>query len=65
MEENKRLPKPARFVVFWERMANSGVIEIVARSKAQAIEFLGYDPAFVKMTAYRISGKRLVVGLAK
>lgn len=52
-----------KFVVFWERMANSGIAEIEATCKAEAIKKMGLNPKFVKMTCYEVdSWDKLEVG---
>jgi len=50
------------FIVFWQRMANSGAIKVKANSAKDAIEEIGYSEKFVKMTAVEISGEILEVG---
>ena len=54
--------KMKKYMVFWQRMANSGIITINADSAEEAISILGYNKKFVKMTAILITEKVLTVG---
>lgn len=56
MDEKKK------YVIFWERMANSGKIELLARSHADAINNLGMNPDFVKVSCYEIIGNCVSIG---
>lgn len=58
-DETKR---KVRFVVFWQRLANSGVFECLASDGKDAIRQLGYSPEYVEMRAYQISGEPVVIG---
>ena len=53
------------YIVFWERMANSGKLEVTANSPKEAIDKVGFNPKFVKMTAIRITETPLEIGEAK
>ena len=53
-----------KFVVFWERMANSGVIEVFASSHEEAIKYVGFNPEYVKITVYQVEGEKFTIGKA-
>lgn len=51
-----------KFVIFWERTANSGIFETMASSHEEAVKKLGYSAIYVKMTCYQINGEKYEVG---
>lgn len=53
------------FVIFWERIANSGITYIQADNAKEAIKNLGYNPIYVKMTAIEILGNAEVLTIGK
>jgi len=69
-EESKpkpKKPKLKRFIIFWERIANSGVIgPVEATSADEAIEKYGYRTEFVKHSVIQVPkrAKLKVVGVA-
>ncbi len=47
------------FIIFWERLANSGVIKgCMANTPEEAVDKCGFSPKFVKHTV--VEGKVLV-----
>ena len=55
-----------KFVVFWERMANSGRIEVYAENQVQAMKKTGFwDMADkIRLTCYQVQGDAMVRGKA-
>ena len=51
-----------KYMVVWERLANSGIIEVEANSASEAIEKVGYNPKYVKFTAIEICGEVKTIG---
>lgn len=54
--------KARTYLVVWERMANSGMFIVQANNSEEAIERVGYNPDFVKMTVVEIMSVPEVVG---
>lgn len=55
-----------KFVVFWERIANSGIIEVYAENQVKAMQKTGFwDLADkIKLTCYQVQGDAMVTGKA-
>ena len=55
------------FIIFWERIANSGIARIEAKSASEAIEKLGFNPKFCKLSAFEIAKdcEALTIGEAR
>jgi hypothetical protein len=43
------------YLVVWERTMNHGLIYLWAKDEQEAIERIGYNPKFVKMTCIEIN----------
>lgn len=54
--------KGTKYIVFWERSMNWGMIEVDATSAKEAIEKVGFSPKFVKMTAVKVTEPSLTIG---
>jgi hypothetical protein len=53
--------KEKQFVVFWERMANSGVLHVKAENAEKAVERVGLNPKFVKVTVVeRVTDSKVI-----
>ena len=55
-------PGKDAYMVFWQRMANSGSFVVYANSAQDAIAYIGYSKEFCQMTAVKIAGEVLVEG---
>lgn len=60
-----KTPGSKKFLVFWERMANSGMFIVNAETAGQAIEFVGFSKSCCRMTAVEFVNEPLQVGEAK
>jgi hypothetical protein len=58
--------REVKFVVFWERIANSGIIEVYAENQVKAMQKTGFwDMADkIKLTCYQVQGDAMVTGKA-
>ena len=58
--------REVKFVVFWERIANSGLIEVYAENQVKAMQKTGFwDMADkIKLTCYQVQGDAMVTGKA-
>jgi len=58
--------REVKFVVFWERIANSGIIEVYAENQVKAMQKTGFwDLADkIKLTCYQVQGDAMVTGKA-
>ena len=55
-------PEEKHFALFWERLANSGVILVTATSKEEAIK-RGWSLKVVKVTVVEMVGEPLIDGV--
>ena len=54
------MPEKKNYTIFWERLANSGVIEnCMAENPEEAVDTCGFSPEFVKHTV--VDGKVVAV----
>ena len=54
------------YIIFWERLANSGIISgIKANSAKEAIDKVGFPLARVKLTAVELIGQAETLTLGK
>lgn len=51
-----------RYVVIWERLANSGIIEVEANTSREAMDKTGLNKNFCKLTCYQIVGNACIDG---
>ena len=58
-------PDTDLYMVVWERIANSGIVYFFAKSEQNAIEMLGYNPKFVKMTVVKIDRGSMPMEIGK
>jgi hypothetical protein len=58
--------REVKFVVFWERIANSGLIEVYAENQVKAMQKTGFwDLADkIRLTCYQVQGDAMVTGKA-
>lgn len=52
------------FFVMWERLANSGYFKVDAANAQEAIDLVGYNTKFVKLTVVEMVGDIVEVGEA-
>lgn len=60
-----RKPESKLFMVAWRRIANSGIVYGWARSEAEAVEFYGFNPRFVKHTVVEINPASMPVEIGE
>ena len=58
--------REVKFVVFWERIANSGIIEVYAENQVKAMQKTGFWNMAdkIKLTCYQVQGDAMVTGKA-
>jgi hypothetical protein len=58
--------REVKFVVFWERIANSGLIEVYAENQVKAMQKTGFWDLGdkIRLTCYQVQGDAMVTGKA-
>lgn len=59
-EDNKKL-----YMVVWERLANSGIMYVWARSEIDAFDLVGFSVKYVKHTIVEINPKSMPIEIGK